>query len=228
MKTRLSLVLLLLGVAAQVFVHAQGQVRLLRPGTFLIDPPRLQASEQWYALHRAGDRRNLSRVVPTVRAAPPICGDRATQVSLAGVDGVLFLITGLQKLSEGPVVTTIAEPRFLYPGEEIDIGVRPQDGYRLEALGRAIREVGGFVLTDYTLWVRHRQQVHAVASFARATPDHPRRVVWAGDVDRDLRPDLLFDFPLGDVGHHYVLFLSSAATGEQLVSQVAVFSTPGC
>jgi hypothetical protein len=39
---------------------------------------------------------------------------------------------------------------------------------------------------------------------------------------------LLFDFPLGDAGNNFVLYLSSARTRDQLVARVASFSTPGC
>jgi len=88
--------------------------------------------------------------------------------------------------------------------------------------------MGGMLFVKYALWIRHGRQAQAIASFQRNTLDHPRRVVWAGDLDRDLQPDVLFDFPLGDVGQNYVLFLSSAAAAEQLVSKVAAFSTPGC
>jgi hypothetical protein len=113
---------------------------------------------------------------------------------------------------------------LLHPGEAVDIG----GGYSLEALGSAIREVGGIVFVNYTLWIRLGRDAQQVASFERNGLDNPRQIVWAGDLDRDARPDMLFNFPLGDVGHNYVLFLSSMRAGNQLVSEAATFSTPGC
>jgi len=112
----------------------------------------------------------------------------------------------------------------LHPGEALEIGA----GYSLEALGGAIREVGGIVFVNYTLWIRHGREAQQVASFERNSPVNPRQIVRAGDIDRDARPDLVFDFPLGDAGQNYVLFLSSTRAGDRLVSQAAAFSTPGC
>jgi hypothetical protein len=84
------------------------------------------------------------------------------------------------------------------------------------------------VLTNYALWIRHQQESQLIATFPRNSPDHPRQVIWIGDLDRDRRPDVLFDFPLGDVGANYELFLSSAASDRQFLARVARFSASGC
>ena len=167
-------------------------------------------------------------VTPRVRRVKPVCGDRATEISTDRKGDFAFLISGAPGVSEGSVTTTIPSARLLYPGESVDVSIRPRDGYTLEALGRAVRESGGVVFENYELWIRHGQQAHMVASFERNGPDHPRQIVWSGDLDGDLRPDVLFDFPLGDAGANYVLFLSSAGTRNQLVSQASTFATPGC
>jgi hypothetical protein len=84
------------------------------------------------------------------------------------------------------------------------------------------------VLTDYALWVRHQQESQLIAAFPRNSPEHPRQIIWIGDLDRDMRPDALFDSPISDVGANYQLFLSSAAPQSQFLARVAAFSTPGC
>ena len=208
--------------------QGQREIRLLRTGTFLIDQPRTDPSEQWFGLRKADSEWALVRVVPSIWAVEDACSGRATRISVDGATDFLVLIEGALKLAEGSVSATIHSPRFLYPGEGLDVGVRRHDGYTLEALGRAHREVGGVVFEDYQLWIRRRRQTQLIASFERTTIDNPRQLLWAGDIDRDARPDPLFNFPLGDVGDNYVLFLSSYATATELVSRVAQFSTPGC
>jgi hypothetical protein len=84
------------------------------------------------------------------------------------------------------------------------------------------------VFVNYAFWVRHGRDRQRLITFDRNALGQPRQLIWAGDIDGDHRPDLLFDFGLGDVGDNFVLYLSPARTGDQLVSSVASFSTPGC
>lgn len=214
----------LIAAGVTAFIQASPEpVRLLRTGTFLIAPPRVPATEQWFGLQRTGDKWALIKVKPSIEPAKPICGDQAAEISVVNGSDVPILLTGLKRLSEGPVTSVVNNPRVLYPGERLEIGF----GFSLEALGTAIRETGGNVLVNYSLWIRHRQTFQQIASFKRSAFDNPRQLVWAGDLDRDERPDLLFDFPPGDVGANYVLFLSSLR-GNQLLAKAASFSTPGC
>ena len=226
-------VLAWLAVLIQPSVHGQPSVRLLRSGTFLIEPPRILPTEQWFGLHRTASGWSLIRVAPKITAAQPICGDHATLISLDDSNDVLILLAGVRNLSEGPVTAAIDRRRFVYPGEAIDLGGgivgsagRPR--FYLEALGSAVREDRvDVVFENYTLFISHGRQRQQVASFQRNVLDG-RQVVWAGDVDRDGRPDVLFDFPIGYADQNYVLFLSSLRAGDQLVSEAASFSTPGC
>lgn len=207
-------------------VTAQSRVRLLRPGTFLIAPPRILPNEQWFGLRHVGDQWTLIRVGPKITPAQPICGDHATDISAGDVGGLLFLISGVPNMAEAPVMTAVQGPRFLHPGEAVKIGADEADS--LEALGTAIREEADVVFVNYAFWVSHGRDRQRLITFERNTLDHPRQLLWAGDLDGDRRADLLFDFPLGDAGSNLVLYLSSARTGHQLVSRVASFSTPGC
>ena len=224
--------LVFIAVFLQPPVGGQPGVRLLRPGTFLIEPPRILPMEQWFGLHQTASGWSLIRIAPKITAAQPICGDRATLISVDGSDDVLILLTGVPNLSVGPVTAAIERSRFLYPGEVIDIGAGIKGGaerprFYLEALGNAVRENrDDVVFENYTFWISHGRERQRIASFERNAGGH--QVVWAGDIDRDARPDLLFDLPLGDVGHNYVLLLSSLRASDQLVSEAASFLTPGC
>jgi len=54
------------------------------------------------------------------------------------------------------------------------------------------------------------------------------RVEWVGDLDRDGRPDILIDDNMGELGGHWVLYLSSSARQGELVHAVASFSGGHC
>lgn len=207
---------------------AQSKVRLLRTGTFAIAPPRILPNERWFGLQHVADQWTLTRSDPKIRPAKPLCDGHAVEISTGDLAGVMFLISGVNNMTEGPVTTTVQAPRVLLPGETLKIGGDTADSYSLEALGTATREQQDVVFLNYALWIRHGHDVQRLITFQRNALDNPRQLVWAGDIDRDRRPDLLFDFPLGDVGHNYVLYLSSARQGSQLVSRVASFSTPDC
>jgi hypothetical protein len=167
-------------------------------------------------------------VRPKIAPVQPICGEHATNISGGDVGELLFLISGVPQMAEAPVMTAVQTPRFLHPGEAVTIGTDAAGSYSLEALGTAIREEAGVVFVNYAFWVRHGRDLQRLITFERNTLGHPRQLLWAGDIDGDQRPDLLFDFPLGDAGHNLVLYLSSARTGVELVARVASFSTPGC
>jgi hypothetical protein len=52
--------------------------------------------------------------------------------------------------------------------------------------------------------------------------------VWAGDLDRDGRLDLLADLTTDYVGHQYVLYVSSIASVGNLVAEGTRLGVPGC
>ena len=211
-------------VLAQPAVPAQTGARLLRPGTFGIEPPFVAPTEEWLGLRERKGEWEVVRVVPQTKAGERVCGKPATQIIAEGEGRFIILFTGVENVSQGPVTTAVQAPRTIYPGEQIDIG----GGHLLEALGSAFRESGGVILVDYTLRVRRGEQSQLITSFDRSGLDNPRQILWAGDIDRDTRPDLLFDFPEGDVGHRYVLYMSNRAGQGPLVREVATFTAPGC
>ena len=53
-------------------------------------------------------------------------------------------------------------------------------------------------------------------------------LLWAGDLDRDGRLDLLFRTPIGGYSKRYVLFLSSTAAPPDLLKAVASFGVLDC
>jgi len=128
--------------------------------------------------------------MPRVIPAKPICGEHATRISVDGANDMLFLIAGVDHLSEGPVTAIIHNARFLYPGERVKVGGEGTSTHFLEAYGHAIPEIGGVAFLNYTLGLRRGREYQQLASFERRTLGNPTVLVWAGDVDRDMRCSL--------------------------------------
>lgn len=227
MRARAAVLLL---VAAPLGVGSSGRqvVRLILPGTFFMAPPPIKTSEQWYGAFETDSSWSLRRVTVTAAPVKAICGDSATEIRADSAEQPRFLVTGASEFTDGELVTSFSGRRFLYPGESVSISWDPRVFYGIEALGRAVRETGGNIFLDYSLWFRHRQHFQRFASAARVGLDNPPELRWAGDLDRDNVPDVLFDVPTGDVGGRHLLFLSSRASGDELVAHVATFAFPGC
>jgi hypothetical protein len=193
----------------------------------MIDPPAISSTEHWFGVQGTGDRWTLVRVVPRVAPGKPIC-TRTTDISVEGHDEVLFLVAGLQSLSEGPLTATSFNNRFVYPGESVHLGGKERGSVYLQVFGNAAPEHHDAVFLNYMLQIRQGPVTQHVASFERRTLGNPPTLIWAGDLDRDGRPDLVLNLPVGDVGKRWELFLSSVRSGGDLVSRAATFSTPGC
>jgi hypothetical protein len=204
-------------------------VRLLRAGTFLIQPPKIVADEQWFGVFGSGSSWNLLPVKVASEPAQPTCGSRAARISTNRSEQPLFLVSGIPGLAAGLIPTAVGERQVLYPGQFVGANVGRSGGYIAEALGTAVHEPGGAVLLEYALWIRQGPKEQRLVSEQRAGLDNPPEVVWIGDIDRDSRPDVLLNVPTGDVGARYLLFVSSMAeTNGELVAQAATFAYPGC
>lgn len=181
---------------------------------------------RWLALHRTakGDRLEPVTAALTIRDDP--CRGRDTIVTMTGLPAgakVPFLIQW-SALKPGPVDGTWKEPRFLYPGEELPIGLGGRRWFNLAAYG--IAEPG--MLYNYRLVLGRAETRQTIAQLHVVSMDGPPHVVWAGDLDRDGRPDLLADLTTDYAGHMYVLYVSSLAPTGQLVVEATRFAVASC
>ena len=206
-------------------VKAEPKVRLLITGHEDIPPPVFGPNEVWYALQQRGEQWTLRLVKPSAVSETPMFGLEGTRISAEAVDDGAFLIGGVPNFREGPVTASISSHQVLYPGQTV-----PVLGYSLEAEGTAMgaQYGGGMVFLDYAFWLRGNQRRELVVMKSRLSSENPPSVEWAGDLDRDDVPDFILNVPQGDVGAYYILFLSSMATGDQLVSPVATWTIHGC
>lgn len=204
---------------------AESKVRLLITGHEDIAPPVFRPDEVWYALERQGAQWALRIVKPTAISETPMFGLEGTRISAEAVDEGSFLIAGVPNFREGPVTASISSRQILYPGQTASVLY----SYSLEAEGTAIgaQYGGGMVFLDYAFWLRNNQRREMVVMKSRMSIENPPSVEWAGDLDHDDVPDFILNIPQGDVGAHFILFLSSTANGN-LVSPVAIWDVHGC
>jgi hypothetical protein len=133
-------------------------------------------------------------------------------------------------LREGLVDTAFDGYQPIGPSERITLKIGGGVRFGLFAKGRQVPVGGGSpeVQTyDYELQMSQDQQLQTIAKLPIVGEDGRPTLMWAGDLDRDGKPDALIDlrpYP----GGRYVLFLSSLASAGDLVRNVAEFSFPAC
>jgi hypothetical protein len=181
---------------------------------------------RWLALHRtaAGDRLELVKARLSVIDDP--CRGRDTVVTVNGLPAdakVPFLIQW-DRIKAGPIESGWPEPRFLHPGENQPVMLRGGRGFNLTAYG--IAEPG--MIYNYRLVLSSGGIYQTFAQLHVVSMDGPPKIIWAGDLDRDGRVDVLADLTTDYVGHQYVLYASSLAPTGQLITEVAKLGLAGC
>jgi hypothetical protein len=149
----------------------------------------------------------------------------------------LFLVHG--DLAPGPVETLVAERRSFYGSPSFDFELASGRTYRLtvdcpqapeptpEAVARREFPAAWGELCPVRL--HHGASVQELAVLpVNRIHESGGALLWAGDLDRDGRLDVLID-----LSYHYnvsvpTLFLSSAAGDGELVAPVAHLETMGC
>jgi len=183
----------------------------------------------WYGLYRANDQWLFlpSRVTIDTIATPRGCTSAATRVGADRADAALFLIQGLPGLSAGPLQVVFDGSVFVYPGRPRELRLGEADPYRLSARGTRRGRPGDITFAGYELLLDHGVRKQVLASFDVVEEAAPG-LVFAGDLDRDQRLDLILDLRRSYVGHRYALFVSSFAESDSLVLKVAELPISGC
>jgi hypothetical protein len=203
---------------------------LLTLGSYHEEEVLARPGDIWMSLLPTADGARLLRsAIRIEKYRDELAGDPVEQSSWTGkrivadaVPAPIFFVAPSLGLTEGPVSTTLKEARVL----EIDRSVLLSGvgaPTHLTAIGKA---GGNDRACQIVLTAGAARQV--LEDWGPCDEDGMPAVFWAGDIDRDGKLDLL-----ADVRHHYnsndiVLFLSSRATGAEMVGRAARFSTSGC
>ena len=215
------------------------EVALLLPGEYHADETEAYTMQPWTGLFYDPDtgtpyaeavRITVDRVYDQVLDAEGEATGK--EVTLHHDREPLALIHGLA-IPDGPVPTATDTTHTLFDYDYETLTLTPHNvdmtfGGRTARLGVEPQENEPQVLR-LVLTVGEVRQVLG-DPFHLGGEGEPVRLLWAGDLDGDGHLDLLLD----GLVHHYNayvslgLFLSSEATSEHLVAQVAEFTAVGC
>jgi len=225
-----ALMLLVLGRASGQKITPK--VQLLETGEFHGDEVTAQTGGQWWGLFPTPDGFELLPSVIAVDAVhdPVVDGDNpekksGKKVSVNRDAAPIFLLRGADMLRTGPVVTVFREEKNLGNGALVTL-LLGGDEYRLKVKSKS-PEPADYLMPDTKLLLTSRRTTQVLLSLKEPN-DAGWALLWAGDLDGDGKLDLYMD-----LSNHYnasrrKLFLSTQASGRDLVKEIAEFITVGC
>jgi hypothetical protein len=162
--------------------------------------------------------RNAQSVTFKIAERVRGCGDDE-DVRIDG-SGMAFAVRCVRGVRAGRVIS-VNPPELLLPNQPVSITL---GGARYELLLKSNREDFGDARVVLSSGKR-TQVLYAIDGFA---DDAHFSVVWAGDLDRDGKLDLLTNFSHKYSLHPFKLFLSSHATKGRLVGEAASLLKSAC
>ncbi len=204
----------------------QPEVRILQVGEFFCEITA-EPNEVWLGLYPT--RSGYTLMPTTVRVDAfydPAIGDDedvtgATRVSVLGQNAPLFLITGMDTLKAGMVKTLFAGRLPLSMGSSLEFNLDEESSYSITAFRGTDSDAGGVNL-GVELVKDSRSQVICTYDKSDAVVTY---LLWAGDLDRDGKLDMLIDTVCDYNASGPMLFLSSLAEDGVLLKIVAQFET---
>jgi hypothetical protein len=170
----------------------------------------------WLGWTWTGD--TLRSVSLLVRDHPKDRQDDEDEVTVESVPKVTFAVRCIPQLRVGRIRTAGVSNESLDPAKPLKLAMGSRR-YELRLEPRREDHVDAkVILTDG----RTRQTLYSVDGFA----DEPHfHIIWAGDLDRDGKLDLIVNLSRKYSVHPYRLLLSSKASGQDIVGEAAVFET---
>lgn len=234
---------LLLSVIARPAI-ADEPIQLLRTGVWHGDEVAAEAGPDWWGIFPEGDGFTLQSAPVTMTLVPDeVIGEvneaTAKEVRVPQEAEPVLLVRGLKDPAQGQInaLDTPLPSGMIYPGQNLYLPLRNVEQpnvLRVTAYGVVdeFPEIYEPRITKYQVKLyknlTHGIQVQTLASIPEIGIDAQPRLVWAGDLDRDGKIDLLFNLTNHYNVMHLALFLSSAAKEGEFVGLVAEWRTTGC
>ncbi len=208
-------------------VHSLPKAKLLQPGDFHGDEVKARSGEIWYGVAAQGGSYTLRKTKVKVTLMKDTVGDSDNQktgkrVSTRMAGRTLFLVRDLGGLTEGPLPGFIAAAPLLQLNKPIKIRAGNLHG-QLEVKGiRQDQAVKNYKVVFSTMG--RSQTIYEAES---QSDQAQQQLLWAGDLNRDGRLDLLIDVTNDYNASIPTLFLSSRSKGK-LIKPVAKMVAVGC
>ena len=240
---RSKLVVGVLSIVAACGAPAGDGVHLALSGLHNAADP-VRGGGDWWGIFPEGKGYTFQPVRVRVEAVvdPLADGDTrktATQITVPGDLQDIPLIRGLMSSVAGPLVSLKPEKKWGYiaPGNSITlpwIG-EPKEILSISAEGRKERKnhprFGSIDGVDYKLRLNRRigkeTTTQVIASLPVLRALEGPELLWAGDLDRDGKLDLLYNLSSFYIDTELALFLSSASKEGELVGLVARWNAVG-
>ncbi len=229
-----------------------GSYEILLPGEWHGQTITAQPGDDWWGIFPEGDGVTLQRAPVTITSVHDPMMDRegettGKKVTIGQESTPLLLIHGLKEPAEGPILSATLEPpdwpseqstrlrqnAFLFPGQTHRLTL-PTDKIRLTAVGTAHEdpEFHYVYLDNYQIKMYRGEEKETISQALTTIPrmgdlGEPY-LIWAGDIDRDGKIDLIYDLTDHYIKTHLALFLSSAAKEGELVGLVAEWKRFAC
>ena len=222
------------------------EIQLSRIGCHHATEVTIDQSKVWFGIYKINesDDYELKKVRPGLRPChDPVFDNEEDSLSgrevfIEGNPETPLLLLGGLALQEGKLETSfINNPRCLYPGDFIRFNMNNKE-YALMATGTVAFDTSNNRMIPYiknykVLLVESMYNQPVVQELIYLdqlyTSDEVQPAVfYVGDIDRDGKPDLLYDLSTHYNVSNVTLFLSSKAAAGKLVKQVASWNTTGC
>jgi len=226
--------------------------KILLPGEWPGQGISAESGTDWWGIFPDGDGFTLQHAPVTITLVHDSMMDREREmtgrkVTIPQESTPVLLIKGLKEPAEGPILSATLEPldwpseqstrlrqnAFLFPGQSHRLTL-PTDKVRLTAVGTAHEDPESryVYLENYQINMYRGEDEKAVSQALTTIPrmgdlGEPY-LIWAGDIDRDGKIDLIYDLTDHYIKTHLALFLSSAAKEGELVGLVAEWKWSSC
>lgn len=207
-------------------------IRILFTGQYHGNEIQAVSGEEWFGLFSTSDGHSLDKCVIQVEFTVDIILDTGNQKtgkfvsSLSNTQPIFFLKGDLFK--RGSIKTLFSGDLSLANFDVVTINMNDSDRYYLSNVKKKVIEDGHTITKDVFLLLNINATLDTLTYFRFLDDDGPPKILWAGDLDRDGKLDLLID-----IANHYnlrepTLFLSSQAKEGKLVEKVASIRKGGC
>lgn len=208
-------------LVALMTLAAGGPARseILITGMLHGDEVQARSGEAWLCLMSARDQEELRPCTIEVEQVydPIMEDDTGKAVSLRGGGNALVLVRNVPSLTPGPVRTYFLGKAHIAPEAYLGVGGERRLQIALQ------KDKGSYSLILWDSKGNVRQTLRE-----DAFPDGGPSLLWAGDLDRDGKLDLLLDISNRYYVSEIALFLSSLAGPGELVGNAGILRSADC